>query len=255
MWFISTEDPIAIGVTAAIQAGDLPALEQLLRAHPGLAAARLGSDGPRGQARSLLHIATDWPGHFPNGPATVKALIAAGADVNAIFIGPHTETPLHWAASSDDVAVLDTLLDAGADMEATGAVIGGGTAMSDAVAFGQWKAAQRLLERGARTTLWQSAALGVLPRVQEYFARDPRPGPEDVTNAFWCACHGGQRQTAEYLLDKGADCNWIGYNAHTPLDAAVRRGATEVAEWLRGVGAKSASGLAVRDPSNGEPAT
>lgn len=63
-------------------------------------------------------------------------------------------TPLHWAESSDDVAVLDALLDAGADIEGAGAVIGDGTPLADAVAFGQWNAARRLIERGAQTTLW-----------------------------------------------------------------------------------------------------
>ncbi|MFL5853210.1 MAG: ankyrin repeat domain-containing protein [Solirubrobacteraceae bacterium] len=32
---------------------------------------------------------------------------------------------MHWAASSDDVEVLDALLDAGADIEAPGAILGG----------------------------------------------------------------------------------------------------------------------------------
>jgi hypothetical protein len=59
--------------------------------------------------RSLLHVATDWPGHYPNGAATVTALVEAGGDVHARLTGPHTETPLHWAASSDDVDVLDAL--------------------------------------------------------------------------------------------------------------------------------------------------
>jgi ankyrin repeat protein len=53
--------------------------------------------------------------------------MAAGAEVNARSTGPPAETPLHWAASSDDVAALDVLHDHGADIEASGAVIGGGT--------------------------------------------------------------------------------------------------------------------------------
>src|SRR4029453_14620054 len=101
---------------------------------------------------SLPHVAADWPGHFPNGAASVAVLIDAGADVNARFTGPHTETPLHWAASSDDIEVLDTLLDRGADIEAPGSVIAGGTPLADAVAFGQWKAANRLVARGAKSS-------------------------------------------------------------------------------------------------------
>jgi len=54
------------------------------------------------------------------------------------------------AASSGDVDVLDALLDAGADIEAPGAVIGGGTPLADARAFKQWMVALRLIERGAR---------------------------------------------------------------------------------------------------------
>ena len=157
-----------------IRSGEAAELERLLREHPALAPARLG-DPERGQSRTLLHVVTDWPGHVPEAAAKIAALVAAGADVNARFTGPHTETPLHWAASSDDIEALDALLDAGADIEADGAVIGGGTPMADAVAFGQWKAARRLLERGARTNLWQAAALGLADRVRDELARRPRP--------------------------------------------------------------------------------
>jgi uncharacterized protein len=170
---------------------------------------------------------------FPNADATVRALVGAGADVNAPFEGRHAETALHWAASSDDVDALDALLDAGADIEAPGSVIGGGTALADAVAFGQWNAARRLLERGARTTLWQEAALGLMDRVETRFAGSAPPAPEEITNAFWCACHGGQRRSAEFLLDRGADLNWVGHNKLTPLDVAQKSGAGALAEWLR----------------------
>ncbi len=161
--------------THAIRAGDLDGLHRLLADHPGLAVARVGNDR---ESRTLLHVATDWPGHFPNGAATVAALVRAGADVNARFVGAHTETPLHWAASSDDVEVLDALLDAGAEIDANGAVIAGGTPLADATAFGQWHAARRLVERGAHAGLWEAATLGLLDRVQRGLRRrslPPRP--------------------------------------------------------------------------------
>ena len=227
---LNPEDPLAVAAVTAIRAGDLQTLKSLLSANPGLAAARIDSN-----SRTLLHVATDWPGHFPNVAATLAELIAHGSEVNARCNGRHTETPLHWAASSDDVAALDALLDRGADIEAPGAVIGGGTPLADAVAFGQWDAARRLVERGARTTLWQDAALGLMSQLEEHFAKDAPPAPEDVTNAFWCACHGGQREAAEYLLSRGADLNWVGYDGLTPLDAANRSGARELAAWLRGL--------------------
>lgn len=212
-------------------------LKRLLHAHPGLATARI-DDGSA--SRTLLHVATGWHGHFPNGEQTLAALIDAGAEVNAPLVGPHAETPLHWAASSDDVGVLDRLIAAGAEIEARGAVIGGGTPLADAVAFGQWRAARRLLERGARTKLWQAVALGLMGRVEDYFSGDAPPASEEITKAFWLACHGGQRETAEYLLDHGAELDWIGYDGLTALDAARREGTDEVISWLRSRGARSA---------------
>jgi len=219
---------LAAAATDVIRSGDAAALEQLLREHPELATARLG-DPRKGMSRTLLHVVTDWPGHVPGAAAKVRALVAAGADVNARFTGPHTETPLHWAASSDDLEALDALLDAGADIEADGAVIGGGTPMADAVAFGQWQAAPRLLERGARTNLWQAAALGLVDRVREELVHTR----EDLDNALWCAAHGGQRRTAELLVHEGADPAWVGHDRLTAAAAAERSGAHEVAAWLR----------------------
>jgi uncharacterized protein len=239
---IPPDDPRAASATEAIHAGDLAALERLLAEHPELTSASIGGDDSCAATRTLLHIVTDWPGHFPNGPAMVRLLVAAGADVNARFTGPHTETPLHWAASSDDVDVLDALLDAGADIEADGAVIGGRTAISDAAAFGQWNAARRLLERGACTTFWESATLGLHDRVEQAFGHRPGPSPDDITAAFWGACHGGQLAMAQTLLDRGADIDWVGWDGLTPVDAARRSNADDVVAWLERHGARSAPG-------------
>ncbi|MET9831342.1 ankyrin repeat domain-containing protein [Streptomyces sp. NPDC006385] len=239
---IDTTAPLARAAVEAIRTGDVDALRDLLTAHPALATARLGN---MKTTRTLLHVATDWPGHPPNGPRTVAALVAAGADVDARFTGAHRETPLHWAASCDDVPVLDALLDLGADIEADGAVIADGTPLADAVAFGQWNSARRLVERGARTTLWQAAALGEADRVAACFTSEPDPPTaRTVTAALWCACHGGQQEMADYLLRRGGDINWIGHDGLTALDAAHRSGHPALVAWLRDQGAKSAEELA-----------
>lgn len=236
---IRADDGRAVAVMAAIQHGDVVPLQQQLRDQPGLARSRILDD--RGVARTLLHIAADWPGHFPNGPETVAVLIAAGVDVNAAVINAGSngspETALHWAASSNDVGVLDALLDGGANIEAPGAVFTGGPPLSDAVIFAQWPAARRLLERGATTTIWQAAALGLLDRVRQFCCGQPAPARQDITNAFWHACRGGQQAVASYLLECGADINWVGHDRKTPLDAAHESGDDALVTWLLASGA------------------
>ncbi|MFH8484453.1 ankyrin repeat domain-containing protein [Streptomyces longisporoflavus] len=247
MKILDSRDPLAISVTEAIRTGDLRALRQLLADHPALAAGSISQDGPAAGRRSLLHIATDWPGHYPRAGEIIATLAAAGADPNARFVGAHTETPLHWAASSDDVTALDALIDAGADIEAPGAVIGGGTPLADARGFGQWRAARRLLEHGARADLQDAATLGLLDQVEAFLAAAPgspdSTTESEITSAFWGACHGGQLRTAQRLLDHGADANWVGYDDLTPLDAARAQHADDVVRWLLDQGAKGRADL------------
>lgn len=235
MLTIPHDDARAMRITAILHDGDVAALGQQLRDDPALATCRIVD--PRGVARSLLHVVADWPGHRPQGARVVAILAAAGADVNARVVNPAdsgaAETPLHWAASSDDVAVLDALLDAGADIEAPGAVFTGGTPLSDAVIFAQWRAARRLVGRGAQATIWQAAALGLLSRVQSCCEAEPRPSPAEVTNALWHACRGGQQSAATYLLEQGADPHWVGHDGKTPLEVARESGNVSLLEWLR----------------------
>jgi hypothetical protein len=61
---LGTDDPLAVAVAEAIRAGEVATLQRLLDEHRGLAAARVWEAR---MSRTLLHVATDWPGHFPNG--------------------------------------------------------------------------------------------------------------------------------------------------------------------------------------------
>ncbi|MBO0824524.1 MAG: ankyrin repeat domain-containing protein [Actinobacteria bacterium] len=228
-------DPVAQALVEAIHAGDVPSLTALLGEHPGLAGARIVDDN--GGSGTPLHAAADWPGFFPHGPEVVAALIQAGADPSAPVEGSwHAETPLHWAASSDDVEVARALIDGGADIEATGASIAGGAPLDDAVGYGCWQVARLLVERGARVDrLWHAAALGMIARVDELLAASPHD-KQQLTDAFWQACHGGQRRMAEHLLGLGADLNGIpSWGESTPLDAAdgLDTGRQALVDWLR----------------------
>jgi hypothetical protein len=82
--------------------------------------------------------------------------------------------------------------------------------------------ARLLVERGARVeSLWEAAALGITERVEELLASDPLPTKEDLDEAFYQACHGGQLRMAALLLARGADVNAKpGYSDGTPLDIA-----------------------------------
>lgn len=243
---IPDSDPVAIAAVAAVHHGDLDALGALLVEHPELVEARI-RDG-KGATRTLLHVVADWPGYFPNGAEVARLLLAAGADPNAAVNGMwHAETALHWAASSDDLDVAVALVDGGADLEATGASIGGGTPLDDAVGYGCWHVARMLVARGAKVEdLWKAAALGITELGRTLMAADPPPGQEELDHAFWQACHGGQRRTAEYLLACGADIDAVPFHTNsTPLDIApgpdTRRDA--VITWLRDRGAKTAGEL------------
>jgi ankyrin repeat protein len=231
------DDPLALELTASLKQGDVDRLSRLLISDRGLACCVVEDE--KGGGRSPLHLFADWPGHNPNPAPIVRALAADGADLDVPAVGMwHREAPLHWAASSDDVALIDALLDAGADIERPGSSINGGSPLSCAVGYGQWAAARRLVERGARTLLWHEAAVGLMKRIAQRFETEPHPGPEEISGAFWNACRGGQIAAAQWLLKCGADPKWRApWSGQTPLDIAERSGHGDLAAWLTGNGA------------------
>jgi ankyrin repeat protein len=237
---VRNDDPLAIAGAAAIHSGDLATLERLLTEKPVLANVQI--EGRKGGYRTALHVVADRPGYFPNGPAAVRLLLASGADPNGGAEGfGRQETPLHWAASSDDVDVAEALIDGGADIDAPGGSIAGGSPLDNAVGYGCWRVARLIVQRGARVDkLWHAAALGNLARTEELLWG---ASPDEIKNAFWQACAGGQRRAAELLLAHGADLNWVpDYAKGTPLDQAggIDTGRAALVSWLQERGARSA---------------
>ena len=195
------DEPLAIELTAAVKQGEVERLRRLLAAEPGLA--RCVVEDAKGGGRTPLHLFADWPGHNPNAATVVHTLHAAGADI-----------------------------------EHEGSSIDGGAPLSSAVGYGQWAAARRLVERGARTVLWHEAALGLIAAIKRRVEADPPPSPDALSGPFWNACHGGQLAAAQYLLAHGADLNWPApWSGQTPLDIAEKAGRGEVVAWLREMGA------------------
>ena len=234
-----TDAEVGLGVITAVRSGDLDALALLVANHPGLVSSRLG--GPA-RGRTALHVVTDWPGFFPNGPAAAQLLIDAGAVLDDRGEDGTGETPLHWAASSDDAAVATVLLDAGANINTPDGSIG--TPIANAVGYGCWNVAHLLVARGASVdSLWVAGALGLLARLEELLVDPLVATTENISQGFWHACAAAQRRTAERLLGAGADLGWVPDYAHgTALDAARGRGTqrNNVIEWLEQHGARSA---------------
>ncbi|HEX4833825.1 MAG TPA: ankyrin repeat domain-containing protein [Trebonia sp.] len=242
-------DGRAFEFAAAVRRGDAGRVRELLGADPGLATTLINS-------RTPLHLFADAPGHRPNPGAVVSALVAAGANLDAHATGTwHHETALHWAASNDDVELIDALLDAGADIEHPGSSIGGGPPAGSALGYAQWNALRRLHERGAAMNLSRAAALGLMPLVAELAAEvtevaagpdgaDPGGEPagelagqltEELSLAFWNACRAGQLAAARYLAARGADTSWRApWSDESALDAARAQDAHAVVTWLTG---------------------
>jgi ankyrin repeat protein len=241
---IPRDDPVAVELRQAVRGGDLESAGRLLAGQPGLARATFA--GRNEGTETSLHMVAGWPGYFPHGAEMVRLLVSAGADptvpARGRDPGGYAETPLHWAASSDDTDVAAALIDAGADLEAPGGTIALGPPLANAVGYGCWHVARLLVARGARVgSLWEAAALGDRPRAEQLLAADPPPSADDISEAFWQACRGGQRRMGEYLLACGADINASPDYASgsTPLQAAAEVDTRHqaVIDWLREQGA------------------
>jgi ankyrin repeat protein len=97
-----------------------------------------------------------WDAVIAGNVEEAMAAIDSGADVNALDLRGNTgglngRRPLNFAAQNDDTAMLEELLDAGAEIDGTNR--SGYTPLHHAAEYGSTGAASLLLERGADATL------------------------------------------------------------------------------------------------------
>lgn len=131
-----------------IQHGDVNGLRRLLARHPQLAEEPVSScfenDGPLGYLGvARFHGLTD---HDLAEPLT-RVLLTAGAAPGGPSDSP--EPPLITAASYGETEMVRALVEAGADLEATGSAVPGGTALAHAVEFGNVEVVDALAKAGA----------------------------------------------------------------------------------------------------------
>jgi ankyrin repeat protein len=125
---------------AAAREGDVPRLTRLLRMASGALRGRTNVNGADSEGWTALH----WAARQSN-VAALETLLAAGAAVEAATT--RGETPLNLASQYGETATIEALLAAGAAVEA--AMNGGYTPLHWAAQDGQTAALEALLAAGA----------------------------------------------------------------------------------------------------------
>lgn len=247
----------------AVKAGDLEKFKALIAEDPSLATSRSARSHP-----TLLQCVVLDGKDQPHNVEMAQVLIDAGAELNG---------PLSAAASIDNRACAELLLDHGAAVDGAG----GWSPLEEALYWNSRNVIALLLERGAKVqNLRTAAGLGRIDLIESYFNADgtlkPEAGKIDwpwgdlvaiarsnlaervkreladrvnswtqdqqgiVNNAFVFACMHGHVEAARLLLEKGAEINAIpgGFDyAGTGLHYAAFNGHRAMVEFLLAQGA------------------
>jgi hypothetical protein len=240
---------------AAITAGDIDKLRELIANDPSLATARSSRSHPM-LLQCLALDALD----VSNKVEMANVLIGAGAEING---------PLGAAASIDNVEIAELMLDCGAAING----VRSWSPLEETLYWRNYKVRDLLLARGASMhNLRIASGLGRLDLIESFFSGDgslkPEAGkidwpfgelekpnlnckikdelqakvaawsddPQDIiNNAFVYACNNNQVDAARLLLEKGAQVNAIppGFDyAGTGLHYAALNGHQALVEFL-----------------------
>ena len=230
----------------AIVRGDEQTLQQLLSERPELIRAR----SAREHKATLLHyVSANGVENYrqkspPNAARITQLLLDAGADVEAeaeVYGGGctalglvATSTPPRQAGVQ--IAVIDVLLGAGAQIEHPDLAGKGADAIYACLANGCPEAAKYLAERGGRVGLIGAAGIGRLDVVQQ-LAPGADAGRREMALRY--AAGYGQKPVVEFLLDLGVNVNGHHGDGRTALYYAGLGKHEEVMRLLRDRGASS----------------
>jgi ankyrin repeat protein len=243
---------------AAIKSGDVEALRTIIDTDPSLATSRSSTSHP-----TLLQCVALETNDLPTAAALATLLIDAGAELNE---------PLVAAASGDNRAVAEVLLDRGGAIDG----LDGWSPLEEALYWNSREVLSLLLKRGAKVqNLRTAAGLGRVDLIEGYFDDDGHLKPEAgninwpwgdletiarsnhdsagqrklsdrvkswsqdqqgiINNAFVFAAMHGHIDAAQLLLEKGAELNTIpgGFDfAGTALHYAALNGHRAMVEFL-----------------------
>ncbi|MCZ7644639.1 MAG: ankyrin repeat domain-containing protein [Planctomycetota bacterium] len=225
---------------AALYAGELEKLKLLVQADPDLVRARGELEPPYGyfSGAMLLHHAAGNPnrGPLPENIAEIaRFLLESGADANAETLGPNGPTTLGLVltslqASASNVAgeLIDVLLAHGAKLELKGADV-----LNASLANHAPKAAEKLIELGAKPTLFAAAALGRVEWLEALFdgngklleppTRNGRkmPARDGIGLALLYAYVNKRPRAFDFLLEKDGNWEMTGVNNGAALHRAA----------------------------------
>lgn len=151
---------------------------------------------------------------------TVRMMLKAGVPANHFVIGTSAtdQRPLaHFAASKGQFEIFETLIAAGAEI--------------NALRLCSWRTPISMLE---------SACAARLPSLEivKKILREGQPGKEHLNQSLMAACHG-HVSIVDALLNAGADPNFVDVNSDTPLIVAILSESEDAAIRLVDAGADS----------------
>jgi Ankyrin repeats (3 copies) len=232
---------------AAIDAGDLEQLRSLIVSDSTLIHARTNLEPPYGYftGATLLHHIAGNPdrgrlagelGPLPkNIVAIARLLLDFGADVNSMTLGPNGSTTMGLIITSKQASdagvsgpLMDLLLQRGAVLD-----LKKPDALDTPLANHAPRAAEKMIELGAKTDLVAAAALGRMDLLRSAFdnegrlrSRMRRAGKTMIARdaiglALLFAYVREQHDAVDFLLEKDGNWNMTGVNNGTALHRAT----------------------------------